>query len=103
VCNIIYTARYVVRTGINFGVDYCVYHALPSQCHSEMCVTVVDAWGDRRQGTAQGGDTCSSSSAAACPAGKVNTAPARMDELSWRHVTTLTRVIPVWPRSVSLC
>lgn len=88
-----------MRTGINFGVDYCVYHALPSQCHSEMCVTVVDAWGQGNpvhEAQVQGADSTTSPDAA-CSArsGKVNTAPARMDELSWRHVTTLTRVIPV--------
>jgi hypothetical protein len=34
---------YVVKTGMNFGADYCIYHTLQANCHSEMCVTVVDA------------------------------------------------------------
>ncbi len=31
-----------VRTGINYGVDFTLYRALPSACHSEFCVVVVD-------------------------------------------------------------
>jgi hypothetical protein len=71
--------RYVVKTGVNFGVDYCIYNALPSECHSEMCVTIVDAWQD---------STLSTTTAvrARAPADR---------ELSWRHVTTLTRAMPV--------
>ena len=34
--------NFVVRTGINFGVDYTVYRTLPQQCHSEYCVLAVD-------------------------------------------------------------
>jgi len=58
-------------------VHYAVYHNLPSQCHSEMCVTVVDS----RDPSVTTGGTHSTS---CCD----------MSTMSWRHVSTLTRVIP---------
>ena len=94
---------YIVRTGINFGVDYCVYHALPSVCHSEMCVTVMDAWSSGRPCIEQSNTTTSATTDTDTTTGSSSssvvwqdqTSAARMDKLSWRHVTTLTRVIPV--------
>eukprot|EP01041_Mallomonas_annulata_P000067 gene67-78_t len=34
---------FIVKTGINFGMDFTVYRSLPSLCHSELCVLVLDA------------------------------------------------------------
>lgn len=34
---------FVVKSGINFGMDYCVYRDSPDKVHSELCVRVVDA------------------------------------------------------------
>lgn len=35
--------RFVVKSGINFGMDYCIYRDSPDKVHSEMCIRVVDA------------------------------------------------------------
>ena len=50
---------------MHFGVDFAVYRLLPTQCHSELCAHVVDA-------IASGGE-----------------------DMSIRHLSTLTRVMPV--------
>lgn len=34
--------NFIVRAGINFGVDYTVYRSLPHLCHSEYCVLAMD-------------------------------------------------------------
>lgn len=34
---------FVVKSGINFGMDYCIYRDSPEKVHSELCVRVVDA------------------------------------------------------------
>lgn len=34
--------KYIIKTGMNFGADYALYRGLPSECHSEMCIIVVD-------------------------------------------------------------
>lgn len=89
---------YVIRTGLNFGVDYCAYQSLPSECHSEMCITVVDAL--RAHEYKQIMMTQGSGSASVHnPASQA----CWMDELGWRHVTTLTRLIPVRTNCTFLC
>jgi hypothetical protein len=35
--------RYVVKGGLNYGVDFTVYKTTPLWCHSEICAMVVDA------------------------------------------------------------
>eukprot|EP01032_Pedospumella_encystans_P014098 gene14098-16210_t len=86
---------YVVRTGINFGVDYCIYHTLPSLCHSEMCVTVIDATKDSTNP--------SEVKVKVGPAESVSVAKEDLNQLNWRHVTTLTRVIPDVNKLCVLC
>ena len=34
--------RYVVKTGVHYGLDYAVYRTLPTHCHSEICAMAVD-------------------------------------------------------------
>ena len=34
--------KYIIKTGMNFGADYALYRGLPSECHSEICIIVVD-------------------------------------------------------------
>ncbi len=81
---------FVVKPGLHYGVDFTVYRSTPTHCHSEICVSVVDGVAD--------GQTCrgvvgEGAGVAQCP-----------DELSWRHVSTLTRVMPVSVRgSFLLC
>ena len=60
-----------MKSGLNYGVDYTIYNTLPSKCHSEMCVTVVDA------------------------VTTTGTVANSTDNMSWRHLSTLTRVTPV--------
>jgi hypothetical protein len=75
---------YVVKSGINFGVDYCLYQRSPSECHSEICITVVDALHDEGVALYDGGEANKG----------VSNDSNRTSEVSWRHITTLTRVVP---------
>lgn len=75
---------YVVKAGINFGVDYCLYQRSPSECHSEICITVVDALLDGGV-VLHDGDEADKG---------VSNDSNRTSEVSWRHITTLTRVVP---------
>jgi len=75
---------YVVKAGINFGVDYCLYQRSPSECHSEICITVVDALHDEGVAWHDGGEANRG----------VSNDSNRTSEVSWRHITTLTRVVP---------
>ena len=119
-----YWSSYVVKTGLNFGVDYCIYHGLPSEYHSEMCVTVVDATGgsvscgysalggiciaeaEQQQGVQVNNSCLNNNSTAvdgrddndggAAAANIINARSVPQEELlSWRHISTLTRVVPV--------
>lgn len=63
-----------MRSGINYGVDYSVYRGSPKLCHSEICALVADGCND------------DSSSA-----------------LSWRHLSSLTRVIPDVMKLLMIC
>lgn len=80
---------FVVKTGLHYGVDFTVYRTLPTLCHSEMCVAVVngtgtpttqkdlalnDCWDDGEE------EECSDADESC---------------VSWRHVSTVTRVVPV--------
>lgn len=92
------SCSYVIRTGLNFGADYCAYQSLPSECHSEMCVTVVDAVRANDKITSSemsNGALCTGNSESSVCAEGTNSLGTRMDELEWKHVTTLTRLIPV--------
>lgn len=67
-------ARFVVRAGMHYGVDYAVYCTLPTHCHSEMCAAVIDA-----------------------------TDPQRENDLTFRHLSTLTRVMPDVMKLLLIC
>ena len=71
----------VVKTGIHSGLDYSVYRTLPTRCHSEMCAMVVDALGPL---SLEEGATSS------C-------------QIAWRHLSTLTRVMPDVMKLLGLC
>ena len=32
-----------MKTGVHYGLDFAVYRTLPTHCHAEMCVMVLDA------------------------------------------------------------
>ena len=70
--------RFVVKTGIHYGLDYAVYRLGPMLSHSEFCLLVIDSTG--RKITGEDDVTSSSSS---------------RSQLGWRHLSSLTRVMPV--------
>ena len=88
-----------MKTGANFGVDYCAYQGPPSTCHSEMCITVIDATVRRGSGskssTGRRSNSSNSSSGGSSSSGTTTTIRTCNDRLNWRHVAALTRVMPV--------
>ena len=74
--------RFVVRSGMHFGVDFAVYRLLPTQCHSEICSLVVDSI------------NCSYSD---------ESDPNSFQQLSSRHLSTLTRVMPDVMKLLVVC
>lgn len=102
--------QFVIKTGINFGMDYVLYRAGPDKVHSEMCIRVIDAVSPvpiqahptevslqtayrnsqtkytLNQGAQRAKHSSNSSSASAI---------AVEESISWRSLTTATRVMPV--------
>lgn len=76
--------NFVVKTGVHYGLDYAVYRTLPTHCHSEMCALVVDA--TEKSDISEGMESSASKS-----------------QLSWRHVSTMTRVMPDVMKLLVLC
>lgn len=76
---------FTLRSGINFGMDYCLYRDHPSRCHAEFCVQVVDA---RIAQAAGAGPTELFYRTAA------ESSTATSSNMSWRHASSLTRVMP---------
>ena len=75
---------FVVKTGVHYGLDYAVYRTLPSHCHSEMCALVVD--GTQKVDISEGLESAASTS-----------------QISWRHVSTMTRVMPDVMKLLVIC
>jgi tRNA-intron lyase len=75
---------YIVKTGIHYGMDFAVYRTLPSMCHSEICAMIVDATQpfDVSEGLKGLPSTC---------------------QQSWRHISTLTRVMPDVMKLMTVC
>ncbi len=76
---------YVVKTAVHFGFDYAVYRTIPMMSHSEICALVVDATKPL--------DISSSykeTEASSCQQG-------------WRHISTLTRVMPDVMKLMTIC
>lgn len=73
---------YVVKTGVHYGLDYAIYRCLPSRCHSELCAMVVDA--------TKPYDIEETFESTACQQG-------------WRHLSTLTRVMPDVTKLMTIC
>ena len=76
--------NYVVKTGVHYGLDYTVYRTLPTHCHSEMCALVIDA--TDKNDVSEGLESSASHS-----------------QISWRHVSTMTRVMPDVMKLLVLC
>lgn len=77
--------NFVVKTGIHFGLDYSVYRTLPTHCHSELCVIVVDSLQKRSIEDISDGRVEASG------------------QIGWRHLSTLTRVMPDVMKLLGLC
>jgi hypothetical protein len=78
---------YVVKTGIHFGLDYAIYRTLPTLCHSEMCAIVIDSL------------QLQSRTITDMEEGKVEST----GQVGWRHLSTLTRVMPDVMKLLGLC
>ena len=76
---------FVVKTGIHFGIDYTVYRTVPMLCHSEICATVVDATQSRTLKSIEEGHVVGTG------------------QIGWRHLATLTRVMPDVMKMLTLC
>ncbi len=76
--------NYVVKTGIHYGLDYAIYRTLPTHCHSELCALVVD--GTQKTDVTGGLESAASTS-----------------QVSWRHVSTMTRVMPDVMKLLLIC
>ena len=104
--------RFVVKTGVHYGLDYAVYRTLPTHCHSEICAMVVDATkplylSDDVDISDSANEDMSSGSTYTCnisgeEGGAEDRVEAEMDgfvpskcQQGWRHISTLTRVMPV--------
>jgi len=79
---------YVVKSVINFGVDYCLYQRSPDVCHSEICITVINALHDN------GDIVFDDGGADRIDDGRHYSDSKCSSAMSWRHITTLTRVVP---------
>ena len=76
---------FVVKTGTNFGADFCVYRTLPSHCHSEYCVAIVDGVSSDNNNNHIKGFSVES------------------DRMEWRHISSLTRVVPDVMKILIIC
>jgi tRNA-intron lyase len=72
---------YVVKTGVHYGIDFAVYRTTPNRCHSEICAMVVDA---------------------TTPLNIHDDNPSTCQQ-GWRHISTLTRVMPDVMKLSVLC
>ena len=131
--------RYVVKTGVHYGIDYAVYRTLPTLCHSEICALVINATNsiDSRDGPmghnidamndlsgvegVEGVGAVNGENVRGSDVGNEQGKEVRMEEegrregeeemeievvkeveeeplscqQGWRHISTLTRVMPV--------
>ena len=122
---------FVVKTGVHYGLDYAVYRTLPTLCHSEMCAMVIDATQplDLSHLRFSGGSAAASSSGSASGISSndanrnhhemmdieavtvdENEDIVEEDEFTrstcqqgWRHLSTLTRVMPDVMKLLTLC
>lgn len=72
---------YVVKTGVHYGIDFAVYRTTPNRCHSEICAMVIDA---------------------TTPLNVHDDKPSTCQQ-GWRHISTLTRVMPDVMKLSVLC
>ena len=80
---------------MHYGLDYAVYRTLPTHCHSEICAMVVDATKPLNLSNI----VVDSSHMEEIPEDEVE---AMLGDIAtskcqqgWRHISTLTRVMPV--------
>ena len=120
---------FVVKTGVHYGLDYAVYRTLPTLCHSEMCAMVIDAtqpldlshlrFPERSNSSGSAFGTSSSSNDSNRNNNDmmdIETVEDNDDDMvvedeftrstcqqGWRHLSTLTRVMPDVMKLLTLC
>ena len=85
---IIVITRFIIKTGIYFGVDYCLYRFLPSECHSEICILIIDATSDNIPLTNNNNNNNDNNSSD-------KTSISNPSQLEWKQIASMTRVMPV--------
>jgi tRNA-intron lyase len=73
---------FIVKGGINYGLDFTVYRKSPQFCHAEICAYVID-------GTH--------------PYDSKNENNGENGIINWQQLTTLTRVMPDVMKTLLLC
>ena len=78
----------MLKTGLPFGTDYTVYRNIPEYCHSEICAIVID--GTQNSDMREEGE-------------ERDTIRVQNSQLSWRELSSLTRVLPDVMKTLVLC
>ena len=86
--------KYCVKTGCNFGMDYAIYRSNPNRSHSELCAIVIDATALEDTGEGRDCDVETDTDA---------DGDSSRCQLGWRHVSTLTRVMPDVMKQMLMC
>ena len=84
-----------MKTGVHYGLDYTVYRTLPTHCHSEICAMVVDATVPLDlSAPIVDSSTASRFTESGADEEESECVPLKCQQ-GWRHMSTLTRVMPV--------
>ena len=84
-----------MKTGVHYGLDYAVYRTLPTHCHSEICAMVVDATKPLNLSSiVVDSSHAEENSEERVEAIAEDFEPSKCQQ-GWRHISTLTRVMPV--------
>ena len=90
---------FIVKSGLNFGLDYTIYRDSPLVCHSEMCAYAIDAVSE--EGKEEGSEVKYEKEE---ERGEEQGGEARgWGRLSWLQLSTLTRVMPDVMKTLLLC
>jgi hypothetical protein len=93
--------RYIVKNGINFGMDYCLYRDTPDRIHSEMCCRVINEMKTVSYQSIPTDElvlpyrTTTQSYMPVSLLSSSTSSSSMENVLSWRSLSTLTRVMPV--------
>lgn len=74
--------RFIVKSGLNFGMDYSVYRNLPRYCHSEFCIKIMHSF-ERVEKDSKSIDK------------QFKYIHTTKENFTWKELSALTRVMPV--------